>query len=88
MQAIRTKYLGPTDTRGSRIRASCDAGSITIPYPHELSGQAVHRAAVDALLIKLDWASDQMHQDGPMLGGSFSKGGEYVFVFNNHLSRE
>lgn len=27
MQAIETKYLGPTNTRGSRIKASAQAGS-------------------------------------------------------------
>ncbi|TXH40544.1 MAG: hypothetical protein E6Q97_39425 [Desulfurellales bacterium] len=37
MQAIQTRYLGPTNSRGSRIKAWCDRGSITIPYPHHLS---------------------------------------------------
>lgn len=50
MQAIVTKYLGATNTRGSRIKAICDRGTITIPYPHELSGDAVHTAAVRALV--------------------------------------
>jgi hypothetical protein len=52
MQAIQTKYLPATNYRGSRIKASCERGSITIPYPHELSGDEVHRAAVYALLAK------------------------------------
>ena len=46
MQAIQTKYLPATNTRGSRIKATCDRGSITIPYPRELSGDEVHREAV------------------------------------------
>jgi len=50
MQAITTKYLPATNTRPSRIKATCDRGSITIPYPHELSGDAVHIAAVRALV--------------------------------------
>jgi len=55
MQAITTKYIGPSNVKGSRIKASCDAGSITIPYPHELSGQDVHAKAAMALVRKLKW---------------------------------
>ena len=73
MKAIRTKYLGPTNTKGSRIRASDEDGnSITIGYPHELSGEAVHRAAAEALCAKMNWA-------GAMVAGSLKDG--YVFVF-------
>lgn len=59
MQAIQTKYLPYTNTRGSRIKASCERGSLTIPYPHELSGDEVHREAVRQLLerfVSEDWA--------------------------------
>lgn len=52
MQAIQTKYLPATNTRGSRIKAFCERGSITVPYPHELSGDAVHRYAVTQLVWK------------------------------------
>jgi hypothetical protein len=57
---IRTRYLSPTSARGSRIKASCKAGSITIPYPHELSGADCHVHAVKALIkkLKLDWGSE------------------------------
>ena len=51
MQAIHTKYIPRTDKRGSLIKAKCERGSITIPYPSELSGDSVHRLAV----IKLVW---------------------------------
>jgi hypothetical protein len=51
MQAIHTKYMPRTDKRGSLIKAKCERGSITIPYPHELSGDSVHRLAV----MKLVW---------------------------------
>jgi hypothetical protein len=52
MQAIRTKYLPATYFRCSRIKAVCKRGSITIPYPHEMSGDEVHRQAVRALVAK------------------------------------
>lgn len=76
MKAIQTKYKGPTNTRGSRIIASDEDGNrITIPYPHELSGQDVHHKAAQALCEKMGWT-------GELVGGSLKKG--YVFVFDPH----
>jgi len=51
MQAILTKYLPATNFRGSRIKAQCDRGSITIPYPSE-AGEVSHVMAADALVAK------------------------------------
>ena len=77
MQAILTKYLGPTDHKGARIRARCDAGSITISYPHELSGYDVHAAAAMALVRKLEW------QDyGSWVVGGLPDQAGFVFVNN------
>ena len=73
MKAIKTKYKGPTNTRGSRIIASDEDGNrITISYPYELSGEAVHRKAAEALCAKMNWP-------GELAGGSIKNG--YVFVF-------
>jgi hypothetical protein len=56
MQAIKTVYLGPTDSRGSRIKATCEGGSVTVPYPHELNqGADAHSVAALALGRKLGW---------------------------------
>lgn len=52
MQVIVTKYLPATNFKGARIKASCERGSITISCPDELSGDAVHIAAADALVAK------------------------------------
>lgn len=54
MQAIETKYLGPTNTKGSRIKAFCEAGSITISRSFNASDWDGHRLAVVALCKKLD----------------------------------
>jgi hypothetical protein len=32
MQAITTRYIGPSRTKPSRIKAKCDAGSLTVSY--------------------------------------------------------
>lgn len=81
MQAIITKYFGPTNSRGSRIKAQCAAGSVTIPYPYALWGQERHRAAAVALCQKLQWTDH-----GALLGGQLHTG-DYVFVFDNAASR-
>lgn len=74
MKAIRVKYLGPTNTKGSRLRASAEGGcSKTIPYPHELSGEACYAAAAVALCEKMNWG-------GSLIGGCLT-GGDYVFCF-------
>ncbi len=54
---IQTKYLACTNTRGSRIKAWCQAGSITVGYPHELTDLACHHFVAEALIAKLglDW---------------------------------
>jgi hypothetical protein len=73
MKAIETRYLGPTNYLGARITAhDGDGNRVTIPYPYELSGESVHRAAAEALCEKMRWT-------GQLAGGSTRKG--YVFVF-------
>lgn len=52
MQSIQTKYLPATESNGSRIKAKCARGSITIPLDYGLSGDAIHRAAVLALVLR------------------------------------
>lgn len=75
MQAIVTKYLGPTNTRGARIKATADAGSVTVGYDH--SAHNAHDVAVVALREKLGWAGEY----GDMIRGSLPGNGGYVYVF-------
>lgn len=55
LQAIQTKYLGPTNFRGSRVKAYCQAGSITIDWEHSLNPEDNHKHAVLELIKKLEW---------------------------------
>jgi len=52
MQSIQTKFLSATDTRGSRIKAIAERGSITIPFPYDKSGDECHREAAHRLIAK------------------------------------
>ena len=55
MQAIRTRYLGPTDTRGSRIQAKCSGGTVTVSYDAALDSEGNHAAACRKLAGKMGW---------------------------------
>jgi deoxyribodipyrimidine photolyase len=54
-QAITTKYICPTNKRGSRISAKCNAGRIIIEWDDALDHEQNHVAAVQALIKKLGW---------------------------------
>lgn len=49
---IKTKYIPPTNTSGAKICATFGGRTKSIPYPYELSGEAVHRAAATAWVAK------------------------------------
>jgi hypothetical protein len=55
VQAIVTKFIGPTNTRGSRIKATAAAGSVTVAYEHALNIEANHARAAEALANKFKW---------------------------------
>ena len=54
-QSIVVKYIGPTNSRGSRMKAISQAGSITISYDYSLSSDELHWKAAKALIEKLRW---------------------------------
>jgi hypothetical protein len=72
-QAIETKYLGATNTKGGRIKATAWAGSITLPYDHALDVQENHKKAAIMLRRKLNW-------QGTFAQGGNAKGDGYYFV--------
>jgi hypothetical protein len=80
MIAIHTKYIGPTNTRGSRIKAyTAGYGDIkgftaTVSYPHHLSGVECHFEAVKELVKKnkLNWNLEGMRYGDSADGRGFS----------------
>ncbi len=52
MQAIITKYLPATNTKSSRVKATCARGSLVVSYPHDLSGDAIHDYAAAMLISR------------------------------------
>jgi hypothetical protein len=72
-QAIRTRYHGPSDVRGSRIVARAEAGSVTVGYDHSLNLSENHAAAARVLIAKFGWDGH-----GPYFGGVFNS--DYYWV--------
>jgi len=82
MIAIITKYLSPTNTKGSRVKAIADGGfslgahTITIPFDHSLNQGQAHKKAAIALRDKMNWKGD-------LVGGGIKHG--YAFCFKNSV---
>ena len=71
-QSIKTRYVSPTNHRGSRIIATTPSGhKLTHHWDYALNSDANHYAAAEALRAKLDWPSIKA-------GGSTAKG--YAFM--------
>lgn len=68
LQAIKTKYLGPTNFRGSRVKAVCDAGARTFDWDDALNVDDNHKKAATKLAASLGWL--EKHH---MFGGGLSR---------------
>ena len=73
-QAITTKYLGPTDHRGSRIVVTTDGlHRKVVPWDHALNVVDNHAVAASILFENMGW-----HKYADLVMGSTKDG--YVFV--------
>ncbi len=74
MKAIRTKYLRGTNTRPAKIKADdYEGNSVIVSCGHYTSVADSHKAAVIALLKKMNWT-------GKMVGGATDTGFVYIFI--------
>ncbi len=72
MQAITTKYYGPGNVRGARIKAQTESGiKVWVSYDH--GSDNPHRDAAVALCRKLGW-------HGTLCEGGTREGSVFVFV--------
>lgn len=78
MQAIETKYFGPGNVKGSRVKATTASGhSITLHWDYGLNPEENHMAAANALKNKLKWG-------GTLIQGALKD--RFVHVFANELA--
>lgn len=82
MQAIVTRYFGPSNVKGSRIKAIASAGSVTLHYDDSLNLDQNHCRAAEALANKFGWSSY-----GTWHGGGLPNSGDQVWVCPDRLSR-
>ena len=78
MQAIITQYSGPTNSRGSRFKATAEGGrgtplTVTVPYDYALNSSENHAAVARALAEKYNWS-------GRWVGGGHPDGKHEVWV--------
>lgn len=74
LQAIVTKYHGPGNVRGSRVKATAAAGSVTLSWDCAKNSEDNHVAAAKALADKFGWG-------GYWFGGGMPRGhGGNVYV--------
>ena len=77
-QAIVTKYHGPTNTRGSRISATAEAGRISLSYDHALNWTDNHVAAARKLADRMGWTVEAGYP--ALVGGALPGNAGYCFV--------
>lgn len=73
MIAIRSKFYGPTERRGSCVRASANGHRVGLPWDHALDSEQNHRRAVVLLCGKLGWDEDRFY-------GGCLEGGVWAWV--------
>lgn len=86
--AIHTKYIGPTNTKGSRIKATVRRDSKTlwtasVPFDHALNCEERHASAARALLQK--HVPSQLTETLYIAGSTLDNLG-YVFTVYPHAA--
>jgi len=79
MQAITTKYLPQTNYRQSRIKATCEAGTLALPWNYSMNVEDNHHACAVALTVKLNWIDPHY---GTLLSGGMAGNLGYCHVFS------
>ena len=81
MVAILTRYLGPTNYRGSRYKATAgdEPGrpSLTVSCDSALGSEANHASAAYAFALKMGWR-------GRWVGGGTYRGMAFVWVGDDY----
>jgi hypothetical protein len=83
LQAITTKFIGPSNVRGSRVKAVAAAGYVVLNWDPAMNSDDNHTAAAKALATKFNWT-------GRWYGGSLpdGKGNCYVCTDSKHDGAE
>lgn len=80
-QAIVTTYHGPTNVKGSRIKAKAAAKTKWFHWDHSLNVEQNHTMAAHALAKELDWS-------GVWFGGGLPDTSGFCFVNCGHTCKD
>lgn len=72
MQAILTRFLGPTNHRGARIVAGCDARRAVYSWDYALGVSDNHAIAARSLAHDLGWLDGHRIESGSLPDGSYA----------------
>lgn len=78
MQAIVTKYLGPTCYKNARVKATCNAKSVTFYWQDDLNVEENHEYAAKMLAAELGWPCK-------WISGTLPKSSDFVHVSKGKL---
>lgn len=78
MQTIVTKSFPPTSKTDRKVKASCEAGSVTLPWCYARDNESNHNFAVLCLTKMLDWSVQLVCGALPQ-----NEKHEYVYVILN-----
>ncbi len=84
LQAIVTKYLGPTNTKGSRIKVKAYAGSKTYDWNYELDVNENHTKAAEQFAKELGW----LDRGAKLVGGSLPDNTGNCYVLTKEDSND
>lgn len=74
MKAIQTKFIGPSETRGARVKAWVNGNAATVSWDHGLEVVDNHASAARKLVASLGWP-------GRLVGGTLpDESMAWVFV--------
>lgn len=74
-QAITVKTLAPTNTRGTRVKATAAAGSLTVAWDNAWTVEQNHAFAAEALAKRYGWRVNPI--------GGVIPDGRSVFLLKN-----
>jgi len=90
MRTIITHYVGPTNSRGSRIVAQVgdwkrgEPGRVSVPYYHAGNGATPHDRAASALCDKMGWGVTSPSRECGR--GGTADGYVYVFACDDKVT--
>lgn len=80
-QAIVTKYVGPTNDKGSHIRLRSGGGlGMSVPWNYDLDVEGNHQAAVNIFADKYNWRNPGDGKRYEYEGGGIPGPWAYAFV--------